>query len=286
MATADVIDAHTHAFPEEFVRDREKLLVADRWFGHLYTNPKAKLTSAAELLESMDDNGIAFSIIAGFPWADEGRCREHNSWMAEVCREHANRLGYLAIVNPADGSAADDLATAFDEGALGLGELNADAQGFDLADADCLRSVMDLAHEQDRPVMIHASEPVGHPYPGKGTATPDKLLAWIAEYQHQQIVLAHWGGGLPFYELMPEVAALTRNVAYDTAATTYLYGFEVFDVVRRITGHEKILFGSDFPVLGQRRLLNKVRRVLPEGDVASRILSGNAESVYRTEARQ
>ena len=84
--------------------------------------------------------------------------------------------------------------------------------------------------------MLHASEPVGHRYPGKGTATPDRLLQVYRALPDLPVVLAHWGGGLPFYELMPEVAALTRNVVYDTAASTYLYRPAVFRTVLDVVG--------------------------------------------------
>ncbi len=79
---------------------------------------------------------------------------------------------------------------------------------------------------------------------------------------------------------MPEIADATRNVVYDTAATTYLYNFMVFDTVARIAGPERILFGSDFPVLGQRRLLNRVRESVRESNL-DLLLGQNARRVYR-----
>ena len=60
---------------------------------------------------------------------------------------------------------------------------------------------------------------------------------------------------MPFYELMPEVAALTRNVVYDTAASSYLYRADVFRAVLDIAGPERVLWASDHPVLGMGRFL-------------------------------
>ncbi len=117
--------------------------------------------------------------------------------------------------------------------------------------------------------------------PGKGSATPDKLAVWLDAYPDQPVVLAHWGGGLPFYELMPEIQALTRNVVYDCAATTYLYGFQIFEVALKIVGPERVLFGSDFPVLGQHRLLNRVRRHVPDAASSKALLGGNAEAFFQ-----
>jgi predicted TIM-barrel fold metal-dependent hydrolase len=92
--------------------------------------------------------------------------------------------------------------------------------------------------------------------------------------------LAHWGGGLPFYELMPEVATLTANAVYDSAASTYLYRFEVFRTVLDIVGPRRAIFASDYPVLRQDRFL---RRVLAAGlgpDELEPVLAGNARRVY------
>lgn len=274
-----VIDAHVHAFPDEIHGDRQRLVEVDHWFGHLYENPKAELTGDRELLESMDGAGIDRSIIAGFPWSDPGRCRAHNEWMASVCKAYPDRLSFLATVVPQDRHAARDAEQAFNDGAIGIGELNADGQGFDFADPAPLVDVMELCQDRELPIMFHASEPLGHIYPGKGTAKPESLVIFLNRFPDQPVVFAHWGGGLPFYELMPEVAAVTRNVYYDSAATTYLYRFRVFPAVARICGAEKILFGSDYPVLGQQPLLSRVCNVLSD-DEREPVLCGNAARVY------
>lgn len=274
-----VIDAHTHAFPPEVIQNRERYCKRDDWFGQLYENPRAKLTGEVELLESMERVGIKHSVIAGFPWADPGICREHNAWMAEVCQANPDRLSFLGIVTPADKHAARDLADAFALGALGAGEFNADAQGFRIEDAPVTAQIVEACADAGKPIMFHASEPVGHIYPGKGTATPDKLVSWLSAYPDQPVIFAHWGGGLPFYELNPAVKGLAANVVYDCAATTYLYDFQVFQTVLDIVGQERVVFGSDFPVLGQERLLKRVRAVVDPGMLDS-LLDANARRFF------
>jgi predicted TIM-barrel fold metal-dependent hydrolase len=128
--------------------------------------------------------------------------------------------------------------------------------------------------------MMHASEPVGHSYPGKGTATPERLLGFVAAYPELRFVLAHWGGGLPFYELMPEVAASLRQVAYDSAASTYLYRFGVFRAVLDIVGPERVLFASDYPVLKQGSYLKSVLGARLHDDELPAVLAESARRVY------
>jgi predicted TIM-barrel fold metal-dependent hydrolase len=225
--------------------------------------------------------GIARSIVCGFPWRDLGICRAHNDYLSEAARNAGGALAWLGIVPPGGGAdAAREAARAFELGASGLGELNADAQGFDLTGAGTFAAVAEICQAVARPVMLHTSEPVGHAYPGKGTATPEKILRFVATFPELPVVLAHWGGGLPFYELMPEVKSVLQNVVYDCSASTYLYRFDIFPVAAQIVGAERVLFGSDFPVLGQSRFL---RRVLASGlssDALPAVLSDNAGRVY------
>jgi uncharacterized protein len=277
-----VVDAHTHAFPPEWVADRVNHCRRDRWFGELYEAPSAKMIDAVELRFTMDGAGVALAIVCGWPWLDPGLCREHNDYLAAASSASNGRLAWLGIVAPASSDAAVETERCLALGASGIGELNADAQGVDIAQPGLLVDVATVLIGADRPLLLHASEPVGHRYPGKGTATPDRLLSFLAANPDLHVVLAHWGGGLPFYELMPEVAALTQNVVYDSAASSYLYRPEVFRAVLDITGRERVLWASDHPVLGMGRFLERTRRLATiRPDEWVPLMGENARRVYR-----
>jgi predicted TIM-barrel fold metal-dependent hydrolase len=281
-APSHVIDAHTHAFPGEWVADRSHLLPRDRWFSELYEAPLAKMVDAEGLTLAMDAAGVAQAVMCGWPWADPGLCREHNDYLAESARASGGRLVWLGTVAPASPGAAAEAERCLALGASGIGELNADAQGFDLTQPHVLTDLAAVLIEARRPLLLHASEPLGHLYPGKGMATPDRLLTFLEGHPDLTVVLAHWGGGLPFYELMPEVQMIMRNVVYDTAASTYLYRQDVFRAVLDLAGAERVLWGSDHPVLGMKRFL---RRTVSDAGLRSEelplVLAGNAHRVYR-----
>ncbi len=277
-----VIDAHTHAFPPEWVADRSAHLQADLWFGELYEAPNARMVDAIGLLAAMDDAGVEQAIMCGWPWTDPGLCREHNDYLAAASRQSHGRLAWLGTVAPGAVGAAAEAERCLDLGSSGIGELNADAQGFDLASDGALMEISAVLERAARPLLLHASEPVGHRYPGKGTATPDRLLTFIVNNPRLTVVLAHWGGGLPFYELMPDVAELTANVVYDSAASTYLYRAGIFRTVLDIVGQDRVLWGSDHPVLGMKTFLRKTRQGAMLGaDELQHVLGGNAQRVYR-----
>jgi uncharacterized protein len=277
-----IVDAHTHAFPPEWIADRVNHCRRDRWFGDLYEAPSAKMIDGVDLVSAMDSAGVALAIACGWPWLDPGLCREHNDYLADATRTSNGRLAWLGIVAPTSPEAAAETERCLALGASGIGELNADAQGVDIAQPGLLADVVATLIAAERPLLLHASEPVGHRYPGKGTATPDRLLSFLVANPQLRVVLAHWGGGLPFYELMPEVTALTQNVVYDTAASSYLYRPGVFRTVLDIAGPERVLWASDHPVLGMGKFLERTRRLAAiHPDERALVMSDNARRVYR-----
>jgi uncharacterized protein len=277
-----VIDAHVHIFSPETIRNRERVCAAEPWFGLLYANPAATLASAGDLLTAMDQAGVLCAVAAGFPWRDSGRARHENDFLADASASSEDRIAWLANMPPADPGAAVEAARCFALGASGIGEINADAQGVELTEPGMFAAVAEVCIAHGRPVMLHASEPLGHGYPGKGTATPDRMLTFIRENSGLDLVLAHWGGGLPFYELMPEVADACARVVYDTAASTYLYRPGVFRAVLDIIGAGRVLWGSDHPVLSMGRFL---RRTLDGAGLRDEeigpVMGANARRVYR-----
>jgi predicted TIM-barrel fold metal-dependent hydrolase len=112
---------------------------------------------------------------------------------------------------------------------------------------------------------------------------------WLAgQYPDLKLILAHLGGLLPFYELNRPVQKVMKNVYYDTAAVPLLYRPEVYQMVAQVVGEEKILFGSDYPLLiyprrtrtpGFRDLLVEIKGAGLTSQQLSRILGGNAKQL-------
>ena len=275
-----IIDFHAHIFPEWLQERRQHYLEQDATFGGLYSGPKAKMATAEDLLRAMDEDGVDTSVAMGVGWADHGLAREANEYIIESVRRHGGRLVGFAGVNPAWGDEAvreaDRCARA---GLKGIGELHPDFQSFDLGDQKTMAPLMEVVRKHKLIVTTHSSEPVGHLYKGKGQTTPEVLWRLIQNFPDVAVVCAHWGGGLPFYALMPEVAEGLRNAYFDTAASPYLYAAEVFPVVAELVGAEKILFGSDFPLLRAGRSLRQVEESALSKSQKERVTGGNAAAL-------
>ena len=193
-------------------RSREDLAQRDAWFGTLYADPKHKLASAEDVVAHMEASGVDRTIVMGFPWKDGGLCREHNDYLLEAIHKYPDRLIAFATIQPLDARDAQELERCLDAGMMGMGELGPDGQKFDIEDKWVLEATAAVLQAHGRPLLVHSSEPMGHEYAGKGKQHPWRLLTLAQNFPDLTIVLAHWGGGLPFYELMPEVREALRNV--------------------------------------------------------------------------
>jgi predicted TIM-barrel fold metal-dependent hydrolase len=122
-----------------------------------------------------------------------------------------------------------------------------------------LQEVMEICADRDVPVLFHTNEPVGHAYPGKTPVQPSEIYELLKRYPSNKIVLGHWGGGLFFYSLMKkEVGDVLRNVWFDTAASPFLYHPQIYRVASEVLGSEKILFGSDYPLINPKRYFEEM----------------------------
>jgi len=282
-ATASrTIDAHVHLFSDAVRREPERFFARDAYFGELYRPGKVRLASADELIADMDVAGVDAAVAVGWGWRELDLCRQENDYLIEAAGRYPGRLAGLAAVAPLAGAAAArELERCLDCGLRGAGELMPDGQGFALDDPAALAPIVELLRARDGVLLTHTSEPAGHRYPGKGSVTPGVVDRFLGQHPGLRVVLAHFGGGLPFYELMPEVRARAVAAVYDSAAAAYLYDWSVFRTVVELAGAERVLFGTDSPLSRPERYLRAIRALgLPE-DVLAAVLGGNAARVFR-----
>lgn len=272
-----IVDFHVHIFPPEVVARRVEYVARDPWFAELYGDPKARMATADDLIASMDADGVDVSVACGFGWRDPGIAEECNSYAMQAMRDYPGRIIGLGAIQPLAGArAVAEVERCARAGMPGIGELMPHGQGYQLSDIDVLGPVVEAMQRANMFLLTHTSEPVGHIYRGKGNVSPADLQVFIQTFPALRIVAAHWGGGFPFYELMPETHVAAANVWYDSAASLYLYRPEIFAVVSRITGPQRILWASDYPLISQRRMLDYARNSGLSEDELAQVLGSNA----------
>lgn len=276
-----IVDAHTHIFPPEIIARRAEFAARDPWCGALYGDPRAKMADASDLLAAMAASGVDHAVAFSFGWSDPGLIEECNSYVIDAVAGSGGRLTGMAVIQPlAGGRAVAEVERCAAAGLRGVGELMPHGQDYRLSDLRVVGPIAEACLAHDLILLTHASEPVGHLYPGKGDVTPADLLALAQAFPALRIVAAHWGGGLPFYELMPEVKAAAASVWYDSAASPFLYEPEIFAAVAAICGPEKLLWASDFPLIAQPRMLEYARRSGLDERALALALGGNAARLF------
>ncbi len=272
-----IIDFHTHVFPPQVKKNRGRYVDSDPCFAILYSDSKARLATADELISSMDKEGIDVSVIANIGWTTHDLCVETNDYILEMITRYPRRLvGFCAIQPNSYDAAVAELERCARAGARGVGELRPDTQLFDFSDETLMTPLVEVMTRYKMMLLTHASEPVGHSYPGKGSITPDMLYPLITRFPRLTIICAHWGGGLPFYAMMPEVKQAMSNVFFDTAASPLLYTPQVYQQVVQMAGADRVLFGSDYPLLAPGRLIKEIDSLNFPQETRDLIFAGNA----------
>jgi len=249
-----IIDFHTHIFPKAIRENREKFFPSEPAFKLLYDSPKSKLVGAKEIVAAMDEQGVDRSVVFGFPWKNSATFRMQNDYVMEVATRYPERLVGLCCFDPFSKEAVSEARRCLEGGLSGIGEIAFYQSGIDDTALDMLKPLMEICLDKNLVFLIHTNEPVGHLYPGKTPNTLKQIYNLVTRFPENKIVLAHWGGGVFFFNLLKkDFKDRFKNVYFDTAASPFLYDPVIYRYAVEIAGVDKILFGSDFPLLKPAR---------------------------------
>jgi predicted TIM-barrel fold metal-dependent hydrolase len=272
-----IIDFHTHIFPQEVREAGERYFDGEPDFKLIYSTPGSKLSGMEELIGTMDDQGVDKSVVFGFPWCTVEHFKRNNDYVIEAVERFGDRLiGFCTFSLPAEG-AEKELERCLNSGLSGVGELAFYSSTIGENTVHFLRPIAEIALNHDVPLLLHTNEPVGHSYPGKAQSTVRGIYALVQHFPKNKIVLAHWGGGIFFYHLMKkEVKEALHNTWFDTAASPYLYDREIYSIAKQIVGSDKILFGSDYPLLKPSRYFTEMKEAGLPREAMKKICGDNA----------
>lgn len=280
---AMVIDSHVHLFPPEIALHRENFFAGEPEFKLLYEPPKSRLVSIDELLATMDEEGVERSVVFGFPWRSMAISRLCNDYIIEQVKLHPHRLlGFSCFGFDRPDEAAAEAERGLAAGLAGVGELAFYIEGFTAEVVDRFAPVIEVLRRFHRPpLLLHTNEPVGHQYPGKCDVMLRHLYRFLQLYGDIPVIFAHWGGGFPFYHLLKrEMEEVTANLYYDTAASPYLYKPKIYRLAGEMTGFDRILLGTDFPLLKASRYRREMEAAGLTEAQQGLILGGNAARLF------
>ncbi len=276
-----IIDVHTHIFPDEIRFNREKFFKGEPEFKSIYENSNAKMVTAEELIAVMDENQVDKAVVFGFPWNTVEFASLNNDYIIDVVKKYPDRLIGFSCINPLIFNAEKEVERCLANGLKGVGEIAFYLNDIDEAVIKGLKGVMNLCRESNAVFMLHTNEPVGHEYPGKADMKLKGIYNFIKSYQSNKIILAHMGGGIFFYKIMKkEVDSVLSNVYYDTAAVPFLYKKEFYNLAKAFNIEDKILFGSDYPLISPARYFKEMEQAVEDKSFLNKIKGGNAQLLF------
>ncbi len=249
-----IIDVHAHILPENIVKNPSAFALMDDYFGYISTPTPANFAKQCfvtyeQAIKQMDKDGIDIIAIQGWPMGSYECCVMQNDNTLEAMKAYPDSVMGFCIVNPNDGiNAIREVKRCLEAGMVGVGELDPYGQRFSL-DNETLLKICDICVDYDVPLSIHISEPVGEFYFGKSNVPLNDYVNLIMKKPYLKVILPHWGGGLPFFELMPDIRKSFENVYYDMAASPLLCTPDIYENTINIVGAEKLLFGTDYPLV-------------------------------------
>ncbi len=272
-----IIDSHVHIVPRKIRENRERFVTEkEKEVFLIYRDTKAKMVGAKELIDMMDEQGVDKAVIFGLPWSSKELYQLNNDYVLEVSRKYKDRFIPFCCVDVESKEALKEIERCLKEGAMGVGELAFYGGDFDSRRRAILSEVADLTRNNSLPILIHTNEEIGHNYPGKSPMTLKNLYLLIKENQNVKWILAHFGGGLPFFcSLKKEVKEVMRNCWFDTAALPFLYHPFVYTVFFLIMEKEKLLFGTDYPLLSPKRYYKEFEKAGLNEKIKRAILGEN-----------
>ncbi len=267
-----IIDFHTHIFPPDVRERRDDYVRRDPTFAEMYANPKARIATAEDLLASMDEAGVDICVVLGFAWRDHEDIVRHNDYLLDAAAKSNGRIIPFTTINMADDRAEAEIERCAAAGARGLGELRPENQSWSL-DANAGERLAKVARRLDLMLLFHVTEPGDRSYPGRRGLDLDSFRAFAEQHPDLTIIGAHLGGG--FYATTPS----TATPYVDTAAQPFLYPAEQATAALACVPPDRILFGSDFPLISQTRQIAELRTAITDSARLEAALGGNARKL-------
>ena len=263
----NIIDFHTHIFPEQIV---EKTIAFLAEKGGIPAYSDGTLDGLNAQLNSVNAYmGIALPVLTR-PESFE-KIFEFCKKVNEDFKKGNHRVLSFAAIHPDCENLEEKMFLVKQNGFKGI-KIHPDYQDFFIDDEKSIR-LLNAAIEQDLIVVTHAGLDVGHPTcthctPKRAAKALDKLNGEI------KMVFAHFGGCEMYDEVYAYLAG--RNVYFDTSYVLNELSKETFYRVLEKHGEDKILFATDSPWKEISTMLSALGALNLPNEAEEKILFKNA----------
>ncbi len=260
---AEIIDAHTHIFPEK-VADR-----AIEQLREIYGATPVRRPVLDEVVTEMDEAGLDRSVLAPVSTRPDQVASINDFALGLV--EHPRVIPF-GTLHPA----YDDLEREIDRlltGGIRGVKLQPFFQDFTFEDGATAR-MFELIGDR-LVVLMHGGQEIAEIE--QVVPHPAALARLVETYPHLRMIVAHMGG----YEMWDEVSEhlVGARVHFDLS---YTFDRAPDDLIIEICsrhGWNRIVFGSDFPWQSQREALAGLCRLGLDEDTFAAVTAGNLRAM-------
>jgi len=258
-----IIDFHTHAFPDELAAKAIPYLEAEG-------DVKAFLNGTIDdLLRSMDRSGIARSVICSIATRPK-QFRSILEWSKQI---RSDRIVPLPSVHPTAADLSEQIRIVAEEGFIGI-KLHPYYQEFSI-DEDRLSPLYEALIQHNLLVVMHTGYDIA--YPRIDICGPTRVLNVIDAFPDLKLVTTHLGAWDDWQAVRK---LLIGKPIY--MEISYALDFLEPKIARKmITSHpaEYILFGSDSPWSDQSNTLRLLQELNLDQQLFAKITRINAEQL-------
>ncbi len=264
-----VFDSHTHTYPEAIADKAVKAL------GAFYDFPVEGQGTFAHL--ESEGKSVGYTGFLLFCVATNAhqvpRVNDSIAALTEAARGHGFEVVGLAGMHQDFPSMEEELLRSVALGLQGV-KIHPDIQGID-ADATQWLGLYDLMQEKDLILYLHA----GDNRPQYRYSEPRKIARIAKTFPRLRIVAAHLGG----YQAWEEADCLHSldNVFYDCSSALWAMSPEEGAAQIRRCGVQKVMYGSDYPVVSPRTHLRLFLTLPLSEREREDILYSNAKRILR-----
>jgi hypothetical protein len=257
-----IIDIHTHAWPEK---------ISGKARENLESSFKVKLVGEPTLdtlLKFMDKNNIDISVICAVATKPE-QVPSINDWLFSV---RSKRIKVFCALHPDYPLWKEELKRIKDKGD-GI-KLQPEFQNFYI-DEEKVFPIYEMIGELGLPILFHCGEELS------GTmlvrSSPDRLIKVREAFPKLKIIAGHFGG----FRLWDEVKKylLGKDIYLDTS---FFFDYLPKEEVKNLLlshRQDRLVFGSDFPLIDQKKDLGFLKKLELPSALKERILSLNAKEI-------
>ena len=282
-----IVDIHIHPFCEEATVTPSLSEAVRRMFyeprGQEVSDEEAEKLARgiflgrtlADIIADMDAAGIDKACIVAMDLSTHyGVELVTNEDVARMASAHPDRLIPFASVDPSMGRlAVDRLIHAVEKlGCRGV-KLVPPVQHFDFSDPKHF-PLWEAALELDIVVWTHVAHQMGHPDSDARLGHPMLIEPVTLRYPRLKIVLGHCG--FPWVWEAWSLVARRPAVYLDISSYPNLYGHLPWDAYAKYGLEEKVLFATDYPLLGFKETLEALGGVDISDEFRKKILGENA----------